>query len=440
MKEFPKLLIANKNGEIFDLPQVEAVGMKNGAFFRIDREELVPLHPDSELFMLPARSPIGYNHTKKDFQEIKYNPFKPTNEECYAVAAFVSPGYTITHNVAYKKKVKTSSLPLFSYSAVVLYKNKFYVTAVCVDREKRQDLSRMDIKRVQKNVENFRKILPNNRLARHLEKCALIYGCPAGKNFFLKRYECPLPTSPKCNARCVGCISFQENEGCPVTQPRITFTPTAKEIAEVALFHIKDVDDPIVSFGQGCEGEPLMVGEVIGEAIELIRNKTQKGIINMNTNASRPEVLKKLFDKGLDSIRVSMNSVRETYYNRYYRPVKYSFEDVKKSIKYANKKGKFVSLNYLVMPGFTDSISETKALFSFLEKNKIDMIQWRNMNYDPEDYFNILKLTSSPEEMVGMDKLIAETYKKFPHMMKGYFNPSKKRIYRFKKSRLRYEK
>ena len=35
-----------------------------------------------------------------------------------------------------------------------------------------------------------------NRLFRHLETCALTYGCPAAKNLFLCRYEAPLPTSP----------------------------------------------------------------------------------------------------------------------------------------------------------------------------------------------------------------------------------------------------
>ena len=67
----------------------------------------------------------------------------------------------------------------------------------------------MDMSIVRKRVKAFRKIFPDNRLVRHLESCALVYGCPAGKNFFLSRYEAPLPTSPTCNSRCIGCISLQ---------------------------------------------------------------------------------------------------------------------------------------------------------------------------------------------------------------------------------------
>ena len=108
--------------------------------------------------------------------------------------------------------------------------------------------------------------LPDNRLARHLEHCALTYGCPAGKNFFLGRYEAPLPTSRACNARCLGCLSLQQESGIPCSQDRIAFTPTAEEIAEVALTHIGRVNKAVVSFGQGCEGDPLMAARL--EAIQ----------------------------------------------------------------------------------------------------------------------------------------------------------------------------
>ncbi|MCK4423827.1 MAG: hypothetical protein KAV18_07145 [Candidatus Omnitrophica bacterium] len=45
---------------------------------------------------------------------------------------------------------------------------------------------------------------------------------------------------------------------------------------------------PVVSFGQGCEGEPLLVYKTLSQAIKLIRKQTKKGTINLNTNASRP--------------------------------------------------------------------------------------------------------------------------------------------------------
>ena len=291
----PKLLIADKKCRIYDVPYLEATGMKAGEYFRLDAQDLVELHPDSELFVLPERQPVGYDPEKKAFVRLDNNPLIKKDEPCYPVAAFLAPGQTTTYSAAYSECGRVTALPLFSYAAVAFYKGKFYAAAIRVDREKRQELKGMDPALIRKNVKLFKKLFPENRLIRQLEKCALTYGCPAAKNFFLKRYEGPLPASPTCNARCIGCISYQPGKTCSVTQPRIRFVPTAEEVAEVALMHIRQVKDPIVSFGQGCEGEPLMVGQTLEKAIKLIRTSTSKGIINLNTNASKPAIIKRLF-------------------------------------------------------------------------------------------------------------------------------------------------
>jgi pyruvate-formate lyase-activating enzyme len=426
----PRLLVADGKGRICDVPGLEAAGMKGKEYFRLNGHDLVKLHQDSELFMLPARNPVGYDPGSGQFIQLKRNPFLKRDEPCYAVAAFLPPGYTTIYSASYREKKSARLLPLFSYAAVAFYKGDLYAAGVRVDREKRQELKGMDRALLRKNVRDFRRLFPKNRLIRHLETCALIYGCPAGKNFFLKRYEGPLPTSPECNARCIGCISYQSGKACSVTQPRITFVPTPEEVAETAVFHIRNVADPVVSFGQGCEGEPLMVADVLEKTVRLIRRSTSKGIINLNTNASRPDVIRRLFDEGLDSIRVSINSVRQRYYSTYYIPRGYSFPDVLRSIKIAKKKGGFVSINYLVMPGFTDSRQEMKALFRFLEKTDVDMIQWRNLNYDPAAYFRKLKVVVKREDMVGVGELIRAVREEFPELMYGYFNPSKRRIRR----------
>jgi len=407
----PKLLVSDSKNRIFDVSSMAAAGMKAGNFYPLRKDELIPLPYGSELFMLQDRIPVGFGN-------------KPVPGGVFPVAAFLSPGYTVTYNAAYIEKSDAKLLPLFSYAAVCWYKGGFYTTAVKVDREKRQDLRLMDIGLLRSNVRRFRKIFPKNRLIRHLVSCACVYGCPAAKNFFLQRYECPLPASPHCNSGCIGCISVSHSKTCPHVQPRIKFIPTASEIAEVALYHIKAVRDPVVSFGQGCEGEPLMVSAVLEEAIKLIRAKTQKGVINLNTNANSPEKIKKLRFAGLDSIRVSLNSLRERFYNIYYKPKNYTFSDVLSSLNAMKSSGGFVSINYLVMPGFTDLRGEAAALYNFIRDTKIDMIQWRNLNYDPVDYFKKMKITrTAPDELIGVKRLIEETDKRFPGLRHGYFNP-----------------
>ena len=410
----PRLLYSDTNGNIFEEPGLTAAAMKAGRIVKVDPAEITELPPGSQLFVLPERQAIGYDASTGD---------KMISSGRFAVAAFLSPGYTATYSPAYIDNKKSKILPLFSYCAAVSYKGKTYVTAIRVDRDKRHDSGLIDMSLVKRNAKNFKKIFPGNRLIPHLQTCALTYGCPNAQNFFLSRYECPLPTAPVCNARCAGCISYQPAKDICATQTRIKFVPKSAEIAEIALYHIRKTKKPIVSFGQGCEGEPLTQAGVVEEAIRLIREKTQKGVINLNTNGSRPDKIKRLIDAGLDSVRISLNSARALYYSRYYRPVGYGFADVVNSIKIAKKGGAFVSLNYLTMPGFTDSKSEFTAFKKLLRDTRADMIQWRNLNYDPLRYFDILKINPPASEMIGIRQEMSLLKKEFPKLRMGYFNP-----------------
>lgn len=386
----------------------------------------------SQLFMLEDRAPVGYDGKTGNFIGQDFTHFSAKEEKGFAVAAFLPPGYTVTFNSAYREIRKTKPLPLFAYAAVAFVKGKFYAAATRVDKELRQDERCMDTDEIKSGIRKLRKTFAKNRLFRHLEDCALVNNCPAAKNLFLNRCEAPLPTSPQCNANCLGCISSQPDKLCPVTQPRIKFIPSPEEIAEVAVYHLEHTKDPVASFGQGCEGEPLLAGKAIENALKIIRRQTNKGMINLNTNASKPEILSRLFDAGLDSMRVSLNSCQEVFYNRYYRPRGYTFGEVLRSIKIAKEKHIFVSLNYLTMPGFTDERKEYECFRELLMNYKADMVQWRNLNFDPLAYFKLLKFSARSDSMLGIRKIINSVKKDFPRIMTGYFNPSRLRINRFK--------
>ncbi len=393
----------------------EPAGMKGGHFFRLGPADLIKLPPGSEIFNLPDRVAVVYDLRSLDFIQEK---------DRLPIAAFLPPGYTVTYNSAYRQTGRPKLLPLFAYAACAIRDGDIYAAAVRVDKSLCHDSRFMDMGRVRRGAAKLNKIFPKNRLVKHLERCALHYGCPNAKNLFLARYEAPLPTSPACNAQCAGCISYQPKKRCPVTQPRIKFIPTPGEIAQIALYHIDNVRRPIVSFGQGCEGEPLLSAEVIEKAIRSIRRCSSRGVINMNTNASSPGAVARLFDSGLDSIRVSLNSAREKYYVKYYKPRGYSFNDVLRSIREAKKRGGYVSLNYLTMPGFTDSLDEITAFKKLIKETHVDMIQWRNLNYDPLRYFEELGIPVRPEEMFGIKETIHMLKKEFPKLKMGYFNPA----------------
>jgi pyruvate-formate lyase-activating enzyme len=422
-KNFLTAVVAAENGDIFDLEGYAAVGMSGDTPFVLKTKETVSMPHGSELMLLPDRRPLVFNLTKNHFELLEQNPYEP-GKAIFPVAVFNSPGYVNLHSAAYKDETGSPPLPLFSYGAVGFAKKEFYSSALLIDPEPRQDLRYMPHKKILKGVGEMQKKYPGNRLIRHLENCALQYGCPAGKNFFLKRYEAPLPTSTSCNARCLGCISLQTENNLSACQERISFIPSPEEIAELSLEHINKVKQAVVSFGQGCEGEPLMAFKSIEAAIRLIRKKTNKGTINLNTNASMPDKVEALCRAGLDSMRVSMNSVCENYYNAYFKPVSYRFSNVLESIHTAKSLGKFISVNYLNCPGFTDSEKESQALFDFIQSLGIDMIQWRNLNFDPRQYFRLMKALEDPGPTIGMKKLIKTLSQRFPKLRHGYFNPS----------------
>ncbi|MBC7360213.1 MAG: radical SAM protein [Desulfacinum sp.] len=417
----PALLYADENGNILDHPYLEMVGSQAGQWKRPAPADLIPLPEGSELFRLPGRYPVGYDRKRKRFQVLTRDPYDPS-KTVEAVAAFVAPAHTQIYTAAYKTRPGAPLLPLFAYTAVGWHEGRFFTTAVRVDPDPRQDFRNFDQETIARNARRRMQQESTNRLVQHLGKCALTYGCPAARNLFMNRWEAPLPTSPACNARCLGCISLQEREDLCATQDRITFVPTPEEIAGVAVPHLKKAPRAVVSFGQGCEGEPILQGPVLEEAIRIMRRETSRGTINCNTNGSLPDVIERLARAGCDSIRVSLNSARPEAYHAYYRPKGYGFEDLVRSIQAMKAAGGFVSINYFVLPGFTDDPEEVKALCRLVESTGLDFIQMRNFNADPEWLLASIghKLSGKP---LGIRRLMQLLRERFPHLGFGYFNP-----------------
>ena len=420
MKNRPSLVYADSEGNIFDWPELEMAGRSGSECRRTAPGDWVPLPEGSELFLLPSRLPVGYHPRKHRFETLRNDP-NDSSRKVQAVAAFMAPAHTAVYTPAFQRLPNAPLLPLFAYAAVGWLNGKFVVTGFRVDPDERQDLRHFDRAVIDRNAKLRMKRESKNRLIQHLGKCAITYGCPAARNLFMNRWEAPLPTSPACNARCIGCISFQERNDLCATQDRITFVPTPEEICGVAVPHLGKAPRAVVSFGQGCEGEPLLQAATIGEAIRMMRSATSRGTINLNTNGSLPLEVKKLRAAGLDSIRVSMNSCRPQYYNTYFNPHGYTFEDAKQSVVAMKSSGAFASINYFVLPGFTDQVSEYDSLCGFIEETGLDLIQMRNLNIDPEWYMELMR--PPVEKTIGIRQMTKRLKDRFPNLRFGYFNP-----------------
>jgi len=424
--EYPRLVLSDPEGNIFDHPSLQLSGRSGDRLLLPAPSELVPLPMGSQLFTLPGRIPIGWDEEGRSFVSLRKTRLGNKEAKCTAVAAFLPPGYIRTFLPASQRNSGAPILPLWAYTAVGWKEGRFWATGLQIDSNphwhpKYFENDRLLKRKVQASLGNRSR----NRLLRQLSRCALEYHCFAAKNVFFRRWECPLPTSPSCNADCLGCISLQPSECCPASQERIDFTPTVDEVLGVALPHLQKAEDPIVSFGQGCEGEPLIQWKLLEKCIFKLREKTNRGTINLNTNGSLPKALEKLCEAGLDSVRITLNSSHSNYYKRYHRPRGYSFRDVIDSLVGAKQKGIYTSINLLVFPGFTDREAEMEGLIELIRETNLDLIQLRNLNIDPDLY---LKTVGNGGGM-GISEMIDILRKEFPSLQCGYFNRTKETFY-----------
>jgi len=420
--KIPNLLFADSSGQIKDFPDLQMAGRSGRNFSRPETAELIPLPEGSDIFVLPGRLPVGIDPGSGEPMLLAENPEDPA-EGLQAVAAFMPPAHTAIHWAAFQKSDSgLPHLPLFAYTAVGWLDGRFWVSAFRSDPDLRQETGRFRPEKLQHRTEQLLQANPRNRLIQHLGKCCLTYRCPAAINYFLQKHEAPLPCSPVCNARCLGCISLQPSGCCPSTQERIKFVPDPAEIAEVAVPHLERVNKGVVSFGQGCEGEPLLQADTLEKAIRLIRARTNRGTINLNSNASLPGAVARLASAGLDSLRVSMNSAQDLYHQRYYRPQGFDFEDVRQSIRAMKQMDRFVSLNYFILPGVSDDPQEFAALSELIAETGPDFIQLRNLNMDPDWYLDGIGFTESGPAP-GIPAWLRALKKRFPGLGFGYFNP-----------------
>ena len=424
-KELPFLVVSDVQGHLMPHPTLRLAGRSGNDIVEAMLEDCIPLPPGSDLFSLPSRLPIGFDPASGNLVRVEEGP---EGEEVWPAAAFLAPAHTATLMPAYASPDKNApKLPLFAYSALGWLDGQYWACGVRVDDDPRQDPLLFDYPAIEKIVKAKVAASNGNRLLEHIGHCALVNKCAAAQNGFLGRFELPLPSSPTCNADCVGCLSFQPPEaGFPSTQNRLVFTPTPDEIAGLAVPHLQHSDVPVASFGQGCEGDPLMQPQVLEGAIRAIRSQTQRGIINCNTNGSRPAVVKDLMAAGLNAIRVSMNSAQESWYTKYYRPRGYQFADIKQSLKEVVAAGGKASINYFVFPGVSDREREVEALLDLVQETGLHLIQWRNLNLDPDLYIQTLGEESvlGAGDAIGVAALLNEVRQQFPQVRFGYFNPA----------------
>ena len=419
----PRCVVADPAGQIRDHPQLRMLGRSGSEVVEVPSEDLIRIPEGSRLFTMPGSRPIAWDPRRRAVREVAETRTGGRRFACTTVAAFLPPGYTRTLLPAAAYPKPEPPLPLWSYTAVGWDGAAFVGAAIRTDPMDHSDARHYDDRVLVPRIRKRLKGQSGNPILTQLARCATEYHCLAAKNLFLERWEAPLPVANACNSACVGCLSWQPSTRCASSHQRIRYEPTAQHVVEVALPFLRAVPEGIVSFGQGCEGEPLLVGSVIAEAIRRIRGATPHGTINCNTNGSLPGRVEEIARAGLDSIRVSLNSAQEATYAAYYLPRSYRWKDVVDSIRAAKQRGVYTTLNYLVFPGVTDRQEELDALLALVENERPDMIQMRNLSIDPELYLRTVPLAQG--KTVGIRAVLRALRREFPTLEIGYFNRPK---------------
>ncbi|MGO4549059.1 radical SAM protein [Paenibacillus sp. 2TAB23] len=405
------LVYADENGNVFDHPDFIALGRSGDMIVEIMEEELIPLPNGATLVSLPFTRPIGLNPDSGEMQML------PGGAQ--AVGALLPQGFTRLCLPGYVKADKNEKLPLFGYTAVVWKDGGFYVTAEQCDDPERWDPLNCDRGELGIQVERILAKYPENRLYKHLSNCALGYECLTSSNTFLGRWEGAVPVSYSCNAGCFGCISEQpDDSGFVAPQTRMNFKPTVEEVVEIMLEHLREPES-IISFGQGCEGEPSTQARIIVEAMKRVRSQNSLGYININTNAGLTDYMRAIVDAGLNLMRVSTISALDDHYNAYYKPRGYTLKNVEKSLKYASDNGVYTSINYLIFPGVTDREEEIEAMIGFVKRTGLKLIQMRNLNIDPESYLAIIPKAQG--EIYGMKQMLEIFREELPDVVIGSY-------------------
>ena len=406
--DFPYVLYSTTDGDIVERRAWRALDV-TGAPFRL--EDLTPLPHGSTLSMLPNRLPVG-----QDARGVRQ---VGRDGHGWALAALLPIGYTRVALPGYERTDATEPLPFFGYTAVAGWRGRVYAAALRTDDPSRWLSDRFDLGTLERLVHERLAAEPGNRVLAHHAHCALDYRCPTASNLFFRRWEGAVAVSPGCNARCIGCISKQDEDDLVSPQDRLTFVPTVDEVIATGVAHLERAEDAIFSFGQGCEGEPLIQSRVIESAIRGIRAQTSRGTININTNASNPRALARLYAAGLDALRASTISARKETYDAYYRPIGYTFDDVKQSLILAREAGVRSSINLLVFPELTDCEQEVAALVDFLRETRVQLVQLRNLNIDPEVL--LPRMPPPAGKPLGIRTLIETLRREVPEVELGNF-------------------
>ena len=126
----PYLLFADAKGNIYDHPDLRMAGLSAAAPRPLADSDLIEMPHYSKLFYIPSCPPVGLDPATGDYVVLKETRIEGFRGRCFAVAAFLEPGYVRTHLPAADYAGKDYVLPTWAYTAVGYRDDRYWTAAL----------------------------------------------------------------------------------------------------------------------------------------------------------------------------------------------------------------------------------------------------------------------------------------------------------------------
>ena len=126
----PFILYSDGKGNIFEDQTLYATGRSGWDALPVPEDEWILLPDGGSLYELPGRRGIGIDVATGAMRLC---------EKGWAVAAFIPPAHTGFYLAAYETAADAPTLPLFCYTAAGWHNNQFYVPAIRIEQDIRQE-------------------------------------------------------------------------------------------------------------------------------------------------------------------------------------------------------------------------------------------------------------------------------------------------------------
>src|SRR6202046_1921426 len=155
LNKSPYILSPDGKGNIFESPSLYVTGRSGWDALPVPAEDWIELPDGGSLYELPGRRGIGID-TRTGEMRLCYKG--------WAVAAFIPPAHTGLYLAAYETGKDAPTLPLFCYTAAGWRDFKFYVPAVRIENDIRQECAGYDDAKINTGAQHLLEAYPHNRL------------------------------------------------------------------------------------------------------------------------------------------------------------------------------------------------------------------------------------------------------------------------------------